>query len=103
MPLTFSSNDRFQLKMKYGRQSYEKYIRQYGRNSGRKDLLTKILIGEQEGGPLTDRETYTEIGNLVFAGTGKLPVSRRRWHKSDLLRYNQFHADLSVLGARQEP
>ncbi|KAH6959580.1 cytochrome P450 [Ilyonectria sp. MPI-CAGE-AT-0026] len=56
--------------IKYGQTSYEKYISQYGRDSGRKDLLTKILSEKTERTtPLTDRETYTEIANLVFAGT----------------------------------
>lgn len=49
------------------------YIQQYGRSSGRKDLLTKILSAKAEAGEaqLSDKETSNEIGNLIFAGTGE--------------------------------
>ena len=58
---------------KYGKVSFDRYISQYGRNSGRKDPLTKILTTKSEDDPpMTDRETCAEIGNLVFAGTGML-------------------------------
>lgn len=44
---------------------------QYGRDSGRKDLLTKILVPKSTDEALTDFDVHTEIGNLVFAGTGR--------------------------------
>ncbi|KAK5166454.1 uncharacterized protein LTR77_007997 [Saxophila tyrrhenica] len=53
----------------YGENAYRTYIKRFGRESGRKDLLTKILSPKDGNQVLTDRETYTEIGNLVFAGT----------------------------------
>lgn len=57
---------------KYGAKAFNSYVGQYGRESGRKDLLTKILSVKPETGEsqLSDRETSIEIGNLVFAGTG---------------------------------
>lgn len=58
--------------IQYGKNAYTTYIKSYGRKSGRKDLLTKILSPGESSPILTDRETYTEIGNLIFAGTGKL-------------------------------
>lgn len=55
----------------FGRNAFYSYIDQYGRTSGRRDLLTKILSVKPETGSaqLTDQETYNEVGNLVFAGT----------------------------------
>ena len=55
----------------FGRNAFYSYVDQYGRTSGRRDLLTKILSVKPETGStqLTDQETYNEIGNLVFAGT----------------------------------
>lgn len=57
----------------YGRNAFESYIDHYGRDSGRKDLLTKFITVKSDVGddPLSDQEIYTEIANLVFAGTGK--------------------------------
>ena len=59
--------------MQYGTNSFNDYVSKYGRDSGRKDLLTKVISVKAETGtaPLTDREIHLEIGNLVFAGTGK--------------------------------
>lgn len=55
----------------YGKNAFYKYVAQYGRDSRRKDLLTKILgTKSTDEAPLTDLQVYTEIGNLVFAGTG---------------------------------
>ncbi|KAK4551890.1 hypothetical protein LTR86_010791 [Recurvomyces mirabilis] len=53
----------------YGHSAYDDYLRRYGKNSGRKDLLTKILSHTSQSAPMTERETYVEISNLVFAGT----------------------------------
>ncbi|KAK3625225.1 hypothetical protein LTR56_012019 [Elasticomyces elasticus] len=52
-----------------GNSTFQKYIERHGRESKRKDLLTKILSPQQEKNLMSDRETYVEIGNLVFAGT----------------------------------
>lgn len=59
--------------LQYGKQALESYLSKHGRESGRKDLLTKVVSLKTETGtsPLTDKETYTEIGNLVSAGTGE--------------------------------
>lgn len=61
---------------KYGRKAFYDYIDRNGRQSTRKDLLTKILTAEPETGalPLDDEQTIMEVGNLVFAGTGSLIV-----------------------------
>ncbi|KAL6245307.1 hypothetical protein RBB50_008082 [Rhinocladiella similis] len=53
----------------YGVDAFDKYVAQYGRDSGRKDLLTKILVPKSTDEALTDFDVHTEIGNLVFAGT----------------------------------
>jgi hypothetical protein len=52
----------------------KEYLETNGRDSGRKDLLSKIISNKTDTGdpPLTDLETSMEIGNLVFAGSGKL-------------------------------
>lgn len=57
----------------YGGKRFSQYIQENGRQSQRKDLLMKILNAEAETGEqtLTDFETSTEVGNLIFAGTGK--------------------------------
>ncbi|MCJ1475735.1 hypothetical protein MMC13_004399 [Lambiella insularis] len=63
-------NSRPQLAQ-YGKDAFEKYISQYGRDSGRRDLLTKVLSVKPGAGEavLTDRQSYMEVANLVFAGT----------------------------------
>ncbi|OQO05753.1 hypothetical protein B0A48_09847 [Cryoendolithus antarcticus] len=53
----------------YGKHAYEDYLRINKSAPNRKDLLSKILFNSSGEAPLTDRETYTEVGNLVFAGT----------------------------------
>ncbi|KAK3070993.1 hypothetical protein LTR53_009476 [Teratosphaeriaceae sp. CCFEE 6253] len=53
----------------YGNTAFRDYVQRYGRDSKRRDLLTKILVPEGQEAVLTDRETYVEVGNLVFAGT----------------------------------
>jgi hypothetical protein len=67
--------------LKYGQRALNSYLSKYGRESGRKDLLTKVVSLKTETGapPLTDKETYTEIGNLVAAGTGTLSLTRRKY------------------------
>ncbi|KEF60630.1 uncharacterized protein A1O9_02191 [Exophiala aquamarina CBS 119918] len=56
--------------VQYGRSSFNNYIDRYGRDSGRRDLLTKIVANKTaEEAPMTDDETYIEISNLVFAGS----------------------------------
>lgn len=66
----------------YGGKAFFKYIQVNGRQSRRRDLLTKILIANDEvdsnlgdnkevrSQSLTDAEIIPEIGNLIFAGTG---------------------------------
>ena len=63
----------FSNSVQYGETAFDNYISQYGRDSGRRDLLTKILSVKAEtgGAPLTDLEIHREVGNLVFAGTGR--------------------------------
>lgn len=60
-------------RSQHGQDAFENYVRQYGRDSGRRDLLTKILsIKSAEESPMTEPELYNEISNLIFAGTGTL-------------------------------
>lgn len=66
----------------YGEKAFYKYIQVNGRQSKRRDLLTKILIANDEvdtdnddhrevkAQPLSDAATILEIGNSIFAGTG---------------------------------
>lgn len=56
----------------YGKTTFESYIAENGRESGRKDLLTKVVGLKSNTGeaPLTDQEIYTEVSNLILAGTG---------------------------------
>ncbi|KAK0256182.1 hypothetical protein LTR12_003017 [Friedmanniomyces endolithicus] len=53
----------------FGNSAFQEYIQRYGRDSKRRDLLTKVLVPQQKGKAMTDRETYVEVGNLVAAGT----------------------------------
>ncbi|TKA75502.1 hypothetical protein B0A55_04652 [Friedmanniomyces simplex] len=53
----------------------QNYIKRYGRESKRGDLLTKILCPQRETDLMTDRETYMEVGNLVFAGTDTTSIT----------------------------
>lgn len=70
-PLNLELGSRL-TRRQYGERAFRAYVDQYGRSSGRKDLLTKILSvkRETEAAQLTDRETSFEVGNLIFAGTG---------------------------------
>ncbi|KAK4893334.1 hypothetical protein LTR27_008228 [Elasticomyces elasticus] len=52
-----------------GNSAFQNYIHRHGRESKRRDLLTKILSPQREKELMSDRETSMEIGNLVFAGT----------------------------------
>ncbi len=53
---------------KYGRKAFDDYIGQYGRYSGRIDLLTK-MVGSEESQPLTDQEISNELGSLLIGAT----------------------------------
>jgi len=52
----------------YGRKAFNEYINQYGRFSGRIDLLTK-MVGTPESAPLTDEEISDELGSLLVGAT----------------------------------
>jgi len=52
-----------------GRSSFKAYIERYGRNSGRRDALTKIIHGDKELPPLSDEQIALEIGSVLVAGT----------------------------------
>lgn len=67
-----SSSDVHADSVQYGVDAFDRYVAQYGRDSGRKDLLTKILVPKSLDEALTDFDVHTEIGNLVFAGTGRV-------------------------------
>lgn len=52
-----------------GRSSFEDYVKRYGRDSGRKDALRKIIHGDKELPPLSDEQIALEIGSILVAGT----------------------------------
>lgn len=65
----------------YGRKTFEQYINENGRESTRRDLLTKFLSANLaaekagESAVLGDLEMQCEIGNLIFGGTGRSHTS----------------------------
>lgn len=102
---------------KYGRETFERYIDKNGRQPKRPDLLTKFLAADvaarQDGESiaLSDLNTYTESGNMVFAGAGELTQNLSCLEQfvlfSLLTRGNHRHdkhvAHLLVLRARKTP
>lgn len=52
----------------YGRKAFDDYIKQYGRHSGRMDLLTK-MVGTEDHTPMTDAEIADELGSLLVGAT----------------------------------
>ena len=52
----------------YGRKAFDDYIKQYGRHSGRTDLLTK-MVGTEDHTPMTDAEIADELGSLLVGAT----------------------------------
>ncbi|KAL8686024.1 MAG: hypothetical protein Q9218_007398, partial [Villophora microphyllina] len=58
-----------QRGMDYGRRSFNEYIARYGRFSGRRDLLTKMVGLENKGAPMTDEEIVDELGSLLVGAT----------------------------------
>ncbi|EHK21860.1 uncharacterized protein TRIVIDRAFT_151636, partial [Trichoderma virens Gv29-8] len=58
------------LKMqKYGTEKFNEYIARHGRSGDRIDLLTKLIAGSKDFGPLEDDQIINEMTNLIFAGT----------------------------------
>lgn len=55
--------------MEYSRNSFNEYIARYGRYSGRRDLLTKMVGLKTEGAPMTDEEIFDELGSLLVGAT----------------------------------
>ena len=54
----------------YGANALQDYYNRHGRTPDRKDLLTKLIVGEGDKvTPLTDKQISVEITNLVFAAT----------------------------------
>ncbi|KAK0761707.1 hypothetical protein N5P37_005689 [Trichoderma harzianum] len=54
---------------KYGTEKFNEYIARHGRSGDRIDLLTKLIAGSKDYGPLDDNEIVNETTNLFFAGT----------------------------------
>ncbi|KAK1760108.1 cytochrome P450 [Echria macrotheca] len=54
---------------KYGADAVHDYIAREGRASSRRNLLTKLIAGNDENGtePLSDEDIITEVSNLTFA------------------------------------
>jgi cytochrome P450 len=57
------------LLAQYGKEAFDEYISRYGRTGSRRDLLTKLIAGSKDLGPLADNEIVNEMTNLIFAGT----------------------------------
>jgi cytochrome P450 len=57
------------LLAQYGKEAFDEYISRYGRTGSRRDLLTKLIAGNKDVGPLADNEIVNEMTNLIFAGT----------------------------------
>lgn len=66
----------------YGKNAFNRYLEENGRESKRRDLLTKFLTANMKAEeakvedtaedntiPISDLEMQTEIGNMIFAGT----------------------------------
>lgn len=58
----------------YGRKAFDEYIEQYGRFSGRIDLLTK-MVGTTEDQPMTDEDISNELGSLLVGATDTTVVT----------------------------
>ncbi|KAL8825033.1 MAG: hypothetical protein Q9170_007954 [Blastenia crenularia] len=58
-----------QRSIAYGRRSFDEYIAMYGRFSGRRDLLTKMVGLENKGAPMNDEEIVDELGSLLVGAT----------------------------------
>ncbi|KKP07882.1 cytochrome P450 [Trichoderma harzianum] len=54
---------------KYGTEKFNEYIARHGRSGDHIDLLTKLIAGSKDYGPLDDNEIVNEMMNLIFAGT----------------------------------
>lgn len=54
---------------KYGTEKFNEYIARHGRSGDHIDLLTKLIAGSKDYGPLDDNEIVNEMTNLIFAGT----------------------------------
>ena len=52
----------------FGRRAFQEYVDQYGRYSGRIDLLTK-MVGTPESAPMSDEEISDELGSLLVGAT----------------------------------
>ena len=61
-----TANDRIAA---FAKNAFYDYIDQHGRDSGRKDLLTKMLAIKSEDARLSDKAAYLELANFIFAGT----------------------------------
>ena len=74
----------------YGRRAFDEYIQQYGRYSGRIDLLTK-MVGTPEVAPLTDEEISNELGSLLVGATDTTVVTST-WMLWELARHPEWQA-----------
>ncbi|KAJ9609570.1 hypothetical protein H2200_005897 [Cladophialophora chaetospira] len=88
----------------FGHDAFKRYLSTYGRQSGRKDLISKVVSLKSDTGtpPLTDRETFTEIGNLVFAGsdTTSMTLTYMFWELAQTSDWQEkLRRELSTLPA----
>lgn len=57
------------MTMQHGRQAFDEYIAANGRAGDGRDLLGKLIYGDDKSEPLLDQEIVFEVTNLIFAGT----------------------------------
>jgi cytochrome P450 len=96
----------------YGHDAFFDYVKRNGRKSTRKDLLTKILVSSSsDDAPMTDEETFVEVGNLVFAGTDTTSSTltylfwelARNQEWQDRLRKELSNADMTYQSLKDLP
>ncbi|KAL8715282.1 MAG: hypothetical protein Q9220_001240 [cf. Caloplaca sp. 1 TL-2023] len=78
-----------QRAMEYGRRSFAKYIDQFGRFSGRRDLLTKMVGLKNMGAPMTDEEIVAELSSLLVGATDTT-VTVATWMLWELAKHQEW-------------
>ncbi|KAL8947151.1 MAG: hypothetical protein Q9222_006534 [Ikaeria aurantiellina] len=78
-----------QRAMEYGRQSFAQYIARYGRFSGRRDLLTKMVGLKNMGAPMTDEEIVAELSSLLVGATDTT-VTVATWMLWELAKHKEW-------------
>ncbi|ODQ54352.1 pisatin demethylase [Saitoella complicata NRRL Y-17804] len=59
----------------YGDWAFKQYMDRYGRESKRRDLLTKVIKGETDSQKLPDRVITSEVGSMTIGGTDTTSIT----------------------------